>query len=113
MNETPKRGRPNGAKELAETLRNAARRAIRGLEEDGTPLSEILKNAIKERPLLAIKALSTLVPKQLEVEHRDRDPFAEMSDDELDAFVANARVLLAGRETAEGTQGAEVPSSLH
>jgi hypothetical protein len=107
------RGKPSGAKELAETLRNAARRAIRGLDDDGVPLSTLIKDAIKKSPLDAIRALASLIPKNIEVSHRSADPFDDLTDEELDSFIAEARVLAKGREKPALPAGTSEPDVVH
>ncbi len=86
-------GRPAGHADIADKIRGAAKRALLMLEEDGKPLSELLLESFRERPLDTLNALARWSPQQttvkgeLDVRHADLDTRGPDAETFMAAFV--------------------------
>ena len=76
-----------GSKQIAPMIRGAFIRAVKALEDGGTPLSTIIKQQLEKRPLETLKAISSFVPKEMLIEADIKTQLNEMSDDVLDAEI--------------------------
>ena len=61
-------GRPKGAKSISPIIRQAIIDAFDELEAEGQPLSQILKELLKEKPLETLRAVHPYNPKEKNVE---------------------------------------------
>ena len=55
-------------RDVAPMIRGAFKRAVLLLEEEGKPLSTIIKDQLEENPLGTLQALKGFVPKELDVD---------------------------------------------
>jgi len=76
-----------GSKQIAPMIRGAFIRAVKALEDGGTPLSTIIEKQLKERPLETLKAISAFVPKEMLIEADITTQLIEMTDDTLKAEI--------------------------
>lgn len=79
--------RPKGTADIAPMIRGAFIRAAKMLEEDGKPLSLIIKDQLEERPLDTLKAISSFVPKEMLIDADITTQLDELSEAGLDAEI--------------------------
>ena len=60
--------RGKGHKDVAPQIRGAFKRAVRMLEDDGKPLSLLIKEHLESDFVPTLKAISSFCPKELEVD---------------------------------------------
>ena len=72
------------------------------LEEEGKPLSELMKQSLQENFRDTLRAVSSFTPKELEVT-RKPGSIEEMTDDELDQLASLASAVLS--KQSEGDEG--------
>lgn len=56
------RGRPKGSHDIAPMIRGAFIRAVKGLEDDGIPLSTLIRQELEKNTLATIKTMATFCP---------------------------------------------------
>ena len=61
-------GKPKGAKSVSPLIREAFFQAVDELEKEGQPLSRILKQQLKKKPLETLRAVSAFSPKEKNIE---------------------------------------------
>lgn len=95
-------GRRRGSKDVAPMVRGAFVRAVKGLEDDGRPLSTIIREQLEEHPLHTLKVISSFVPKELEM---TIDDATDLSDAELDEAIAGVAAAAGFVRTSSGEGG--------
>ena len=95
--------KPKGSRDIAPMIRGAFKRAVLQLEEDGKPLSTLIYEKLQEDVLSTLKAISSFVPKELEV-RRMPTCLEDMNDDELEQLSSLAASILDVSEEGEEDQ---------
>ena len=67
---------------------------------------EVVESVRRDKPEAYLKVIASLVPQQVEV--GEAGAFSELSDDELDGYIAEKNAQLAALADSEGS-----PQSLH
>ena len=62
------KGKPKGAKSIAPLIREEFFKAVDELEKEGQPLSHILKQQLKKKPLETLRAVSAFSPREKNIE---------------------------------------------
>ena len=93
--------RPRG-KQVASDIRGAFMRAVRQLEGEGKPLSELMKRSLEADFLGTLRAIQGFVPKELEATVEHKRGADEFTDAELAAIAAGSSAGIAGE--AEGSE---------
>jgi len=87
------------ARDVAPTVRGAFLRAIKMLEDDKRPLSDILYEALLKDPLPVLAVVSKYVPKEMLIEQTEVQSAKTLTDKELreqiDQLVLRASAQLA------------------
>lgn len=69
--------------QIAPMIRGAFIRAAKALEEDGRPLSDIIREELQTRPLDTLKAIASFVPKEMLIEADITTQLGELTDEAL------------------------------
>ena len=77
------RGRPKGSHDIAPMIRGAFIRAVKGLEDDGKPLSSLIREELENNPLATLKAMAAFNPKESNVTQRNTADPVDYTDEEL------------------------------
>lgn len=59
--------RPKNTADIAPMIRGAFIRAAKGLEDDGKPLSEVIRQELEQRPLETLRVMASFMPKETKV----------------------------------------------
>lgn len=89
------RGRPKGSHDIAPMIRGAFIRAVKGLEDDGKPLSTLIREQLENNPLATLKAMAAFNPKESNVTQRETRDLIEYTDEELTEMIAESREKIA------------------
>ena len=81
------RGRPKGSHDIAPMIRGAFIRAVKGLEDDGKPLSSLIREQLENNPLATLKAMAAFNPKESNVTQREITDVTQLTDAELIARI--------------------------
>jgi len=99
-----------GSKDVAPMIRGAFKRACLILEKDGKSLSELIAEQLLEKPLDTLRAISSFVPKELEVTNTTKS-IETMNDEELEQLASLAASIIDpdGNEAAgESASGSDI-----
>lgn len=93
-------------------IRGAFIRAAKGLEDDGRPLSKIIREQLEESPLATLRTMASFVPKEqkLDVTNRTVHSVSELTDAELEQLKSLA-VALTGGDGADAEEAGEEQSA--
>ncbi len=79
------------------------------LEEGGKPLSELLLEQLRERPLETLRTMASFTPKELDVTQRKAiTDISELNDEELEQLASFAASVLSGEGEDEESQSTTV-----
>ncbi len=94
------KGRPKGSHDVAPMIRGAFMRAARMVEEEGKPLSEIIKEQLIDKPLETLRTMASFTPKEVDVTTRKGvTDVGDLTDPELEQLSSlAASILNRGRE---------------
>lgn len=67
-------------KDVAPTIRGAFIRAVKGLEDDGRPLSDMVRESLESDFTGTLRAISSFVPKEHLVGGDDENPIKSVSE---------------------------------
>lgn len=99
-----------GSKDVAPMIRGAFKRACLINEAKGKSLSEIIAAELLERPLDTLRAISSFVPKELEVVTSSKS-IETMNDEELEQLASLAASIIDQQgDAAEGESAIESDS---
>lgn len=104
--------RKKGSPDVAPMIRGAFKRAVAQLENEGKPLSELIKKSLEENLRDTLRAVGSFTPKELEVT-RKPSKLEEMSDDELEQLASLATSVLSESGDSEEGDGTAQLNSLH
>ena len=105
--------RPKGSHDIAPMIRGAFKRAAKMLEQEGKPLSLLIKKHLEEDTLATLKAMASYAPKDLNVTQRTVGSVSDLTDAELDQLKSLAVTLLSGNGEGEATESEGDATSVH
>lgn len=70
--------KPTQAKRIVPEVRGSFLRAIKRMADEGQPLSDVIYDELKKRPLSALDTLSKFVPKELLLDVEEDSALAEI-----------------------------------
>ena len=105
--------RPKGSHDVAPMIRGAFKRAAKMLEQEGKPLSVLIKKHLEDDTLSTLKAMASYIPKEHNVTQRTVGSVSDLTDAELDQLKSLAITLLGGSGDGEETDSEGDASSVH
>lgn len=72
--------RPKGSHDIAPQIRGAFIRAVKGLEDDGKPLSAMIREHLESDFLNTLKVIASFVPKEMLIEGQVEHNYAVVPD---------------------------------
>ena len=96
--------RPKGSHDISPMIRGAFIRAAKALEDEGRPLSEIIKEQLEKNPLATIKTMASFTPKELDITQRKVTDVSQLSDNELEQLQSLAASILDNEGEGEESE---------
>ena len=111
---TKRRGGNKGAgsKDVAPMIRGAFKRAVLMLEDEGKPLSTLVKESLEDNFRDTLRAISSFTPKELEITEMPAK-LGDMNEEQLDQLGSLAASILSEDGEGEASEGAGQLNRVH